>query len=105
MIGRESQRGLSLDITGEGVPASPSRNPKRTPVRWQRKQSEIRPSGGVLSERDSKLLEAATEIATIAPAGDDMAFTHAVLCQVGLPRAKVEGREFMRQSGDAWVSV
>ena len=39
------------------------------------------------------------------PEGQDMAFTHAVLCQVGLPRAKVEGREFMRKSGAAWVNV
>ena len=34
-----------------------------------------------------------------------MSFTHAVLCQVGLPRSKVEGREFLRQSGSAWVNV
>ena len=34
-----------------------------------------------------------------------MAFAHAVFCQVGLPRSKVEGREFMRQSGAAWVNV
>jgi hypothetical protein len=34
-----------------------------------------------------------------------MAFTHAVFCQVGLPRSKVQEREFIRQSGDAWVSV
>ena len=31
-------------------------------------------------------------------AGEDMAFTLAVLCQAGLPRAKIEAREFMRQS-------
>lgn len=34
-----------------------------------------------------------------------MAFSHAVFCQVGLPRAKVDGREFMRVSGKAWISV
>lgn len=51
----------------------------------------------------NKVIETAVEIAMMPP--DDMAFTHAVLCQVGLPRAKVEGREFMRQSGVAWVNV
>ena len=55
--------------------------------------------------RDGKLLEAATEIYESPPSGDDMAFTHAVFCQVGLPRSRVEGREFMRQSGPAWVNV
>ncbi|HHC0440434.1 TPA: replication protein RepA [Salmonella enterica] len=58
-----------------------------------------------LSKQEGKLLEVATDIATTPPSGQDMAFTHAVLCQVGLPRAKVEGREFMRQSGAAWVNV
>ncbi|WP_253249995.1 MULTISPECIES: replication protein RepA [unclassified Janthinobacterium] len=34
-----------------------------------------------------------------------MAFNHAVLCQVGLPRSKVEGREFRRESGKMWISI
>ena len=62
-------------------------------------------SGLILSAQSGKLLDVATEIATNRPTGEDMAFTHAVLCQVGLPRSKVEGREFMRQSGAAWVNV
>ena len=37
--------------------------------------------------------------------GEFMSFTHAVLCQVGLPRSKTDAREFMRKSGDAWVNV
>lgn len=52
-----------------------------------------------------KLTTAAAQIAIDPPVAEDMAFTHAVLCQVGMPRAKVEGREFMRQSGSAWVNV
>jgi hypothetical protein len=62
-------------------------------------------SGLILTGQNRKLIEAGAEIATTPPTGDDMAFTHAVLCQVGLPRSKVEGREFMRQSGAAWVNV
>jgi hypothetical protein len=63
------------------------------------------PSGSASNEQYGRLLNFAAEIAANPPAGEDMAFTHAVLCQVGLPRAKVEGREFMRQSGMAWVNV
>lgn len=55
--------------------------------------------------RLDKLLNAGLEIATIPPTGSDMAFTHAVLCQVGLPRSKVKSREFRRQSGDMWINV
>jgi hypothetical protein len=58
-----------------------------------------------ISGQKRSLIEAAAEISMNPPIGEDMAFTHAVLCQVGLPRAKVEGREFMRQSGAAWVNV
>ena len=58
-----------------------------------------------LALQEGKLLDVATEIYENSPRGDDMAFTHAVFCQVGLPRSKVEGREFMRQSGAAWVNV
>src|SRR6218665_446104 len=50
-------------------------------------------------KRLNKLLAAAHEIATIPPTGNDFVLTHAVLCQVGLPRSKVEGREFHRRSG------
>lgn len=52
-----------------------------------------------------KLIEASAEIGGEPPYGDNMAFIHAVLCQVGLPRKEVKGREFMRQSGSAWINV
>ena len=74
-------------------------------TRKPRAGAKITPAGIILTEQDQKLIEAGAEIATNPPSGEDMAFTHAVLCQVGLPRSKVEGREFMRQSGAAWVNV
>lgn len=55
--------------------------------------------------QDTKLVKAGATIATNLPSHEDMAYTHAVLCQVGLPRARVEGREFLRQSGTAWINV
>lgn len=62
--------------------------------------------GEELSKQESKLLDVATDIYSSPPdLSEDMAFTHAVFCQVGLPRSKVDDREFMRQSGAAWVSV
>ena len=74
-------------------------------TRKPRAGAKITPAGIILTEQDQKLIEAGAEIATNPPSGEDMAFTHAVLCQVGLPRSKVDGREFMRQSGAAWVNV
>lgn len=74
-------------------------------TRKPRAGAKITPAGIILTEQDQKLIEVGAEIATNPPGGEDMAFTHAVLCQVGLPRAKVDGREFMRQSGAAWVNI
>ena len=88
------------DLLGDIVPASVQRAAAATTPKGQPKAK-----GGKLTRADSALIASAAEIATTPPEGQDMAFTHAVLCQVGLPRAKVEGREFMRQSGSAWVNV
>ena len=79
--------GVSVAVTAE--------KPKAAPKRKQ---------PGILTQSDLKLIEASAEIMT-PPDGEDMAFTHSVLCQVGLPRSKFDGREFIRQSGAAWISV
>jgi len=64
-----------------------------------------KPPLGELTKQEEKLLDVATTVMDSDPSGDDMAFTHAVLCQVGMPRSKVDGREFMRQSGAAWINI
>lgn len=64
-------------------------------------------SSVILTVQQSKLLDVGEKIANtkVDEYGEFMSFTHSVLCQVGLPRAKIEAREFMRRSGDAWVNV
>lgn len=52
-----------------------------------------------LSKHEIKLLDRATTIATIEPAGNDYSFMHSILCQVGLPRSKVKGTTFERKCG------
>lgn len=52
-----------------------------------------------------KIISAGTEIMSTPPASEDMGFLHSTLCQVGLPRSKIEGREFLRKSGSAWLFV
>jgi hypothetical protein len=63
------------------------------------------PKTAPTTRREAKLIETSALIARDPPTGDDMKFTHGVLCQVGLPRSKVDGREFLRQSGLAWMNV
>lgn len=90
------------DLLGDLLAQAPAKN---APPPQKRQTKTVTPAGIILTEADQKLIEAGVEIATNPPSGEDMAFTHAVLCQVGLPRSKVEGREFMRQSGAAWISI
>lgn len=73
---------------------------KSTQARAASGQSSPTPTQRVL-----ELVTASADIMGRAPTGNDLAFIHSVMCQVGLPRAKVDGERFMRQSGAAWVSV
>lgn len=101
---RDGQEAQQIgDILGGLIVKAQAKAEAKT--RKPRAGAKITPAGIILTEQDQKLIEAGAEIATNPPSGEDMAFTHAVLCQVGLPRSKVEGREFMRQSGAAWVNV
>lgn len=72
---------------------------------WQNAGCGYSPDPIRMTRAETKLLEASLQIEATPPGGNDIACMHSVLCQVGLPRSRVEGREFMRQSGAAWVVV
>lgn len=55
----------------------------------------------VLSKREELFLERVTEIHMAEPGGNDMAFMHSTMCQVGLPRSKVDGTVFERKCGNS----
>ena len=57
------------------------------------------------SQRLDALMATSAEIMGEAPHGNQLAFLHAVLCQVGLPRRAVKGQSFVRRSGAAWLHV
>lgn len=78
---------------------------KTSSLQPRRQVKKATSNGLAMTDAEHKLVDVGSKISTTPPGGEDMAFTHAVLCQVGLPRAKVDGREFMRQSGAAWVNV
>jgi len=60
---------------------------------------------GKLSAGGNKLLEVGVAIAMDPPDRDELIFHHSILCQTGLPRRKVEGREFQRRVGSAWLHL
>lgn len=80
------------------IPAAPAAAAEPKPTRKKKEP-------GTATRSDLKLIEVSSQIMTTPPEGEDMAFTHAVLCQVGLPRKEFKGREFMRQSGATWINV
>lgn len=58
-----------------------------------------------LTRRQKRLVEAGALVFTERPSSEEMAYQHAVLCQVGLPRRKIERLEFERRCGDAWLRI
>jgi hypothetical protein len=59
----------------------------------------------VMTRQEEKLLKSAIEIETTDPTGDDIHFMHSIMCQIGLPRSKVDGTVFERKCGGAILLV
>lgn len=89
-------------IVGRSVPAAPKAQRKEPAII----QRTAKP-GVIITVQQNKLLDVGAEIAGTKQDeyGEFMSFTHAVLCQVGLPRSKTDATQFMRKSGDAWMNV
>ena len=56
-----------------------------------------------VSKKGQELARASAEIQQYSP--EDLAFLHATLCQVHLPRSKVQEREFIRNDGAASLRI
>jgi hypothetical protein len=54
---------------------------------------------------DLALIEHGRTIADTRPKGDDVSFMHSIMCQVGLPRAKIAGDRFERANGASALEV
>lgn len=63
------------------------------------------PSDVKISDRQRNLIDTGMKIQESPPNGEEMAFMHSILCQVGLPRSKVKGLEFERICGAAGVFI
>jgi len=58
-----------------------------------------------ITKLENKLIQANSLIISERPTSKDYAFVHTILCQVGLPRSKVEGEKFERKNGKASLLV
>ncbi|EHM2496178.1 replication protein [Salmonella enterica subsp. enterica serovar Havana] len=91
------------------TPAAPAKvdNAKKAPAQ-KRRSSATKKADKPRKQptrADIALIDASAQIMETPPTGNDLAFNHGILCQVGLPRSKVDGSSFLRKSGDAWMSV
>lgn len=57
------------------------------------------------TEREARLVRTSALISSERPDEEDRAYMHSILCQVGLPRSKVHGSSFERNSGGAGLLV
>ena len=58
-----------------------------------------------LTKRSLREINALASILERGPTFAELAYQHTVLCQIGLPRRKVEGDHFLRRSGNAELAV
>lgn len=59
----------------------------------------------VPTAREQRIIDTGLSIATDPPGSSDLVFMHSIMCQVGLPRSKVDGLEFERTCGGAGLYV
>ncbi|MGM0988569.1 MAG: replication protein RepA [Pseudomonadota bacterium] len=89
-------------ITGCGIE---DRQPPKKATKPSQPPKKAGSSSQKITRAQSALTKAAVRINDTPPCGNDLAFNHGILCQVGLPRSKVSETSFLRKSGDAWVHV
>lgn len=90
------------------TPAAPKATKKVKPAKAEKPAPAViltKPNSAPPTAREEKLINIAAEIATDRPDDDDRAFMHSIMCQVGLPRSKVDGISFERHSGGAGLLV
>ncbi|WP_204377129.1 replication protein RepA [Aquitalea pelogenes] len=101
--------GLAATDSGKAAaaPEAPAPAAKKTASKPAKLPAVIerKPSTKPATKRENELVTVSADIMGQSPTGNDFAFIHSVMCQVGLPRAKVDGERFMRQSGAAWLNV
>lgn len=58
-----------------------------------------------ISRKESAIINSGIEIESSPPGNEDITYLHSLMCQIGMPRSPTEEREFLRQSGDAWIKI
>lgn len=58
-----------------------------------------------LTKAESSLIDAQVRIENEPPRSNELTFMHSVMCQLGLPRSKVDGLQFERTSGSAGIYI
>jgi len=78
--------------------------PLSDPIAWL--HVNMKPRKPSAKTREEKIIEASVAISRNKPAGDDLGFMHPIMCQLGLPRSKVEQTSsFSRISGNAALMI
>jgi hypothetical protein len=93
------------DATAQKEPSSSSKPDSTAPGPTASKKTKKAVPDKGMSKRDKQLVQAGIDISGSAPGGDQMTFMHTIMCQVGLPRSKVDGLEFERISGAVGLHV
>lgn len=67
--------------------------------------AEGKPNDRLITSREERRIKISAEIIGERPDDDDRGYMHSIMCQVGLPRSKVDSSSFERHSGGAALLV
>lgn len=87
----------------QGLPPAQAKQEatKKAPAKRRSKSSKK----GSITKKEKELIDSRLQIAEKEPGNDDLTFMHSIMCQVGLPRSKVNGLEFERVCGGAGLYI
>ncbi len=95
----------------DASPMADTRPAKSKPIRTPKAdipsldKISSKPKTTLTTVREARLIKTAAEIAGERPDDDDCGYMHSIMCQVGLPRSKVDAASFERHSGGVALLV
>lgn len=104
----ELATGMALEAAEKNTKKNPSKDsptakakaPAVIPAPTKKKERKA-----PLTRQERELIGAGVTIETEEPGNNDLTFMHSIMCQIGLPRSKVDGLEFERTCGGAGLYV
>lgn len=106
VFGRTKQQLVKVDAVVEQLPIAPAPSTDSVSAPELGPAVAAEPVNKLgLTRQQTRLANTSASIKESPPDNQDMTYMHSIMCQLGLPRSKVDGIEFTRSCGNAGIYV